>query len=165
MYKKYSSPFYFRPFLQQEHSSLILEQLWSGLNTCTCLILRKYFFNWHWICEDGNTQTQLSFPSQRFWLVLLLKSLWVAEWNRNPWPGKMQHNYASMLQKATSHNALSDTTCRHNTLHARIQNFFSRGIGLDEWSDGYLSLPVGHIFGYFTTQISIFWDALDVLLR
>lgn len=30
--------------------------------------------------------------------------------------------------------------------------FFSRGIGLDEWSDGYLSLPVGHIFGYFTTQ-------------
>lgn len=110
------------------------------------------FFNWHWICEDGNTQTQLSFPSQRFWLVLLLKSLWVAEWNRNPWPGKMQHNYASMLQKATSHNALSDTTCRHNTLHARIQNFFSRGIGLDEWSDGYLSLPVGHIFGYFTTQ-------------
>lgn len=44
VYKKYSSPFYFRPFLQQEHSSLILEQLWSGLNTCTCLILRKYFF-------------------------------------------------------------------------------------------------------------------------
>lgn len=85
------------------------------------------FFNWHWICEDGNTQTQLSFPSQRFWLVLLLKSLWVAEWNRNPWPGKMQHNYASMLQKATSHNALSDTTCRHNTLHARIQNFFFKG--------------------------------------
>lgn len=51
----------------------------------------------------------------------------------------MQHNYASMLQKATSHNALSDTTCRHNTLHARIQNFFQGGLG---WMSGPMDIWV-----------------------
>lgn len=42
--------------------------------------------------------------------------------------------------------------------------FFSRGIGLDEWSDGYLSLPVGHIFGYFTTQF-LNWESSYFLGR